>query len=53
MQVADAFSQVPNLPHRPSKLLTDRPQFCTGICLPLPTLRHERYYSEPAGRELL
>jgi hypothetical protein len=25
-----------NLTHRPSELLTDRPQFCTGICLPLP-----------------
>src|SRR6266487_4856922 len=43
MQVADAFSQVPNLPHRPSKLLTDRPQFCTRIRLFPYTLGHERY----------
>src|SRR6266516_38241 len=32
-----------NLTHRPSKLLTDRPQFCTRTCLPLPSaLGHER-----------
>ena len=38
-----------NLTHRTSESLTDRPQFCTAICLPLPsTLGHERYYSEPA-----
>ena len=46
MQVADAFSQVPNLPHRPSKLLTDRPQFCTRIRLLPSTLGHERHYRE-------
>ena len=31
-----------NIAQRPSDLLTDRPQFCAGICLPLP-LGHERF----------
>src|SRR6266705_5565593 len=40
-----------NLTHRPSELLTDRPQFCTRICLPHPsTIGHERYYSETPKR---
>src|SRR5205823_10335253 len=36
-----------NLTHRPSELLTDRPQFCTRICLSLPSaLGHERLQNQ-------
>src|SRR2546429_7692181 len=42
-----------NVAQRPSELLTDRPQFCAGFCLSPPSIGHERYYSETAGRDLL